>query len=404
VGSVDRLIVALLPVLIVSCGGGAATPPDGGNDAAPEEDAQTASDATSDAEPVDLGVGADAEPIDDRPIGVCGNGIAERNELCDEGLGSRTCAEDCTVKPAVVAGTGHTCFLAPTGAVTCWGDNSFGQTAVPTGARFTQVSAGDWHTCGVKLDGTVACWGLKSSGQAFPPSDTFRWVSAGAYHTCGIRTVGSLACWGKGVKTTPCDPEARTYDCGQALPPPGAFTALDAGAFHNCALDAAGLVTCWGDNHFQQLKPRAGPTSNGYGPYAAISAGTLNACALDAAGRVTCWGDTSGVSLPPAAMGPVAIVSMGVLHQCFANAAGAVFCTGDNSFGQTDVPVFGSARALSLDASRSHTCAIVQGGGTTRVACWGAGATTLGTCDLSKAMYQCGQSRVPADLPPIAPR
>ena len=319
---------------------------------------------------------------------VCGNGVVEGAEICDDGSPSPTCGTTCQLRPKVVTGVGHSCALGPTGMVRCWGDNSLGQLLVPS-LRFKQVSAGAWHTCGITLAGGLACWGTKGTAKATPPGGLFRQVSAGAYHTCGIRDSGTISCWGFGATSSPCDPDGRTYECGQAAPPSGPFAVLEAGAFHNCALDDAGRATCWGDAAFGQSTP---PT----GTFAALSAGTVYTCALDLKGVMTCWGDPAALStLPGAATGPFAAVSVGVLHSCALNTTGAIVCWGDNAFGQIDHPLLApNESGISISSARAHSCAVLDDGNAFRIACWGAGVTP-GTCDLTMAQYQCGQSQVP---------
>ena len=76
----------------------------------------------------------------------------------------------------------HTCGVATSGEVYCWGDNLEGRLGVggssftrrgwntkpspPKGdLRLTMISAGDYHTCGVTTDGAVYCWGGNNEGQ-----------------------------------------------------------------------------------------------------------------------------------------------------------------------------------------------------------------------------------------------
>jgi len=62
----------------------------------------------------------------------------------------------------VAAGENHICYLE-SGAVTCTGDNSAGQTTVPTLSKTpTSVHAGaDWSCAGF-TDGSYTCWGSKA--------------------------------------------------------------------------------------------------------------------------------------------------------------------------------------------------------------------------------------------------
>ena len=61
---------------------------------------------------------------------------------------------------------------------------------------FIAIDAGTYHTCGLRPDGTVTCWGENSYGQSAPPSGTFTAVSAGLDHSCGLRHDEVVICWG----------------------------------------------------------------------------------------------------------------------------------------------------------------------------------------------------------------
>src|SRR3712207_420296 len=46
------------------------------------------------------------------------------------------------------------------GTPVAWGDNSVGQSAVPSGLKdAADVDAGDYHSLALKADGTVVAWG-----------------------------------------------------------------------------------------------------------------------------------------------------------------------------------------------------------------------------------------------------
>ena len=100
-----------------------------------------------------------------------------------DGAGART---GTSVFTQISAGGISTCGLRADGAVTCWGDNSYGESAPAPGA-FTQISAGGIHACGLRADGTAACWGDNSSGQSNPAPGPFTRISAGGNFTCGPR-------------------------------------------------------------------------------------------------------------------------------------------------------------------------------------------------------------------------
>ena len=91
----------------------------------------------------------------------------------------------------------HSCALAGSGDVTCWGDNTFGQTNVPSGVSFSNISAGVSHTCG-GTGGELLCWGASSQGQMmYPTSGTFTKVSTFDDHSCALDDAGAIHCWGR---------------------------------------------------------------------------------------------------------------------------------------------------------------------------------------------------------------
>ncbi|MEM6997067.1 MAG: hypothetical protein AAF721_41570 [Myxococcota bacterium] len=81
----------------------------------------------------------------------------------------------------VAAGAAHGCVIAADGSLSCWGDNTYGQSdwqlpswpegpngvAPPFGAApaIVDLTAGDKHTCALRADGTVDCWGCNEFGQ-----------------------------------------------------------------------------------------------------------------------------------------------------------------------------------------------------------------------------------------------
>ena len=126
----------------------------------------------------------------------------------------------------VICGDYFSCAIFSSGALSCWGSNSYGQlgdgtfvdkyaaTAVASmSSGVTYASAGSSHVCVIKL-GAVWCWGsnaFAALGQgnccgapsntpvavALGGPNTATAVAAGAAHTCALRTDGPLLCWGR---------------------------------------------------------------------------------------------------------------------------------------------------------------------------------------------------------------
>jgi alpha-tubulin suppressor-like RCC1 family protein len=141
---------------------------------------------------------------------------------------------------AVSAGATSACAVLSTGAVRCWGLNTFGQLGnnsavaardpVPVAgidgvhAKATTVSVGNGFACARMADGTARCWGRNGSGE----------LANGASANSRIPVVVSTA---PGVKLT-------------------AITSIAAGGSHVCATvgaSAVATVRCWGLNAAGQL-------------------------------------------------------------------------------------------------------------------------------------------------------
>ncbi|WP_419946784.1 S8 family serine peptidase [Candidatus Poriferisodalis sp.] len=215
----------------------------------------------------------------------------------------------------VAAGDRHVCGLRPDGGVVCWGDNSDGQTEVPTGTfdeppsiKATKVVAGSEHSCMLLSTGAVECWGKSDDERLLAPSAlVVSDVAAGAAHTCAVTAADVLmanlvSCWG----VTPL---------GRAAGPAGRFTEVDAGADHSCGLLAyesdelpGGRVRCWGyggpdEVPDQRLDAPAGVFSH-------VSAGAKHGCALTVVKDVHCWGDDEHGQAPSSFVGRLGALSL----------------------------------------------------------------------------------------------
>ncbi|HEY0777252.1 MAG TPA: hypothetical protein VGD56_04720, partial [Gemmatirosa sp.] len=283
----------------------------------------------------------------------------------------------------VGAGFAHSCAVDPGGTVTCWGDNTYGQTTVPAGLTgVTQVDAGDYHTCVVTNAGGVVCWGAVggsvNSGQTTVPTAAqsgVTQVSAGAYHTCAVTVAGTVTCWGD-----------NSY--GQTSVPAGltGVTQVSAGTSTTCALTAAGGVRCWG---YPIDVPGDLPRLT------QVSVGRLYACGVTTAGAAVCWGsvyanDFGEKIVPAAAQRGVNQVGAGYTHSCALTAAGAVVCWGSDNYHETDVPAAAQSGVTQLSVGAYHACALTAGG---TVVCWGYNGDFTGG----------GQLNVPVTTTHVAP-
>lgn len=324
------------------------------------------------------------------------------------------------VVTSLSAGSLHTCAIVD-GTAYCWGNNLSGQigngataaaqyTAVapPNLSGAVEISAGWVHTCARTASGAVFCWGDNSWGQHgtgttqphLVPTivDNFGLpalgIVTGAQHTCA-RTAGAVHCWGDGTygqlgrvgsATTP-----------RAVPGVAATLGLATRNAHACVINADGTAACWGFNINGQLGDgssdvRTAPVAlaGDYGNPALVAAAINHTCAAVTSG-VHCWGyNVNGqlgrgtLSTNESLPGPVSVITTrptslaaGADHTCAA-VAGAALCWGTNSKGQLGIGQTGSRRAptpvnglgsgvTQVAAGDRHSCALRNGG----VWCWG---------------------------------
>ena len=127
----------------------------------------------------------------------------------------------------------------PQGYVIAWGDNTFGQSTIPSGiGPVFAVAAGFGHSLALQTNGTVIAWGLNAQGQAQIPTNLTSAVAiaAGAAHSVALTPEGQVLCWGDNSR-------------GQATVPTGLTNAvaIAAGDLHTLALDKNGRIWAWGD-------------------------------------------------------------------------------------------------------------------------------------------------------------
>jgi len=167
---------------------------------------------------------------------VCGDGVVEEGEDCDEldAVDGDGCDVDCTfsVVVEVSAGGEHTCVRLDSGLVLCWGGGALGQLGqadiadigddelpstigtIMVGAPASQLVTGYRHTCVIASDG-VRCWGSAQYAQlglgaiddigddetpsTQPPVELGEeaiQLASGFFHTCALLdTGGAVRCW-----------------------------------------------------------------------------------------------------------------------------------------------------------------------------------------------------------------
>jgi len=357
---------------------------------------------------------------------------------------------------AVSAGSSHTCALTAAGSVQCWGSNASGQlgtTFEPSGsalpvpvelidAGFTGVAAGGNHSCALAASGAVYCWGDDSYGELGDGADGGQSatpvqvagltaaiaIAAGQVSSCAELDGGAVLCWGYGGEgelgngsiansTLPAatTPDAGTPDGGN---PSGGTLAGGIGSMF--AIDADGGVLAWGGDLEGQLgnasrESSAVPIPVNLGPVLSLAASADHACAVTQTGGVLCWGSnvcgqlgngtTTRAAVPvsvPLAASATA-VACGGSHSC-AVAGGAVYCWGENPYGElgngsttpssTPVAIPDLASGVtSVVAAQNVSCAVAAGGD---LFCWGANPEGL----LGNGSGQIGNGNaVPSTVP-----
>lgn len=332
---------------------------------------------------------------------------------------------------AIGVGDKHSCAVLASGAVKCWGNNTFGQlgngdpltpgkpvavTGLASGVA--SVSAGSAQSCAVTTGGAVKCWGRNESGSlgseatwdSYVPiavtglAAGMKSVSVGDDFACAMSTAGALKCWGNnysGQLATTTEDESSTPLAIAGL----TVKTVATGRRHACALTTAGAVKCWGDNGYGQLGNNT--TDSATTPVdvsglssgvKSISAGKYHSCAVTSAGGVKCWGGnedqqlgnggTDSSTVPVDVTGltsGVVAISVSASHGCALTTTNGVKCWGNNDQGQlgngntstqaSAVDVVGLSSGVSAISSggdgtySSHTCALTSTGA---VKCWGA--------------------------------
>jgi alpha-tubulin suppressor-like RCC1 family protein len=295
---------------------------------------------------------------------------------------------------AVSAGASHTCGIAATQLVYCWGDNGAGELGTGTNIatsskpvpvagnlKFVQVSAGREFTCGITNTSFAYCWGSNDNGQLGVPFSTsptnkpvavdggnrrFSQIRAGFNHTCAVTPFGAGFCWGKnqwgqlGANSTVATSTTPLRVAGGHL-----WDRIVAGGQFSCGIDTDHLAWCWGNDDYGQLahtgagrinrKPlsvRGGlhfrlivAGGGGFDDEQNESPTAAHTCGVTTDNKAYCWGDNTYGELGAGAnpgLGPVQVsgnrqwgqVIAGWTHTCGVTSAKVAFCWGTNNFGQ----------------------------------------------------------------------
>ena len=307
----------------------------------------------------------------------------------------------------IAAGGDNSCALHLTGAVSCWGNNLYGQlgngriasasTASPKVADIsdaTSVAAGTFFSCAVRQNASISCWGANSSGELGIGQTTYeiassqvpvevdgitdaRAVDLGWGHACALRSGGSISCWGDNE-----DGQLGNSQTAQSHTPLEVEGISDAvsvstGLFHTCVVHQSGSISCWGLNSIGQLgNGRTDDSGSSEVPVrgtAGHESASLRSVQLSQFTNVIGITDASSVAA-------------GGGHTCALHQNGIVSCWGNNESGQlgndrsrlnwnawaqfsaVPVQVEGIADAIAVDSGAGFSCALHETGS---VSCWG---------------------------------
>ncbi|MFJ2349986.1 Ig-like domain repeat protein [Streptomyces antimycoticus] len=270
----------------------------------------------------------------------------------DDTYGQTAVPSGLTDVVAVAAGQFHTLALQPDGTVTAWGRNDSGQADIPAGlGHVVAIATHRDHNLASISDGTVVAWGSNTNGEAAVPQGLTGVVAvaAGSTHSMALRSDGTVVAWGSDLM-------------GQVDVPSGLtdVVAIDAGGHHSVAVKSDGTVVAWGWNRYgQSTLPRCLPASIG------VSCTRFGSLVLLADQTLFGWGsDQNGETTIPSTCG-VSAFNAGGYHILAIRVDGTLVGWGSNVNRQLDIPPDVN-NVLAVAAGFHHSVALI--GPTTRAA------------------------------------
>jgi hypothetical protein len=146
---------------------------------------------------------------------------------------------------SIAAGMQHSLALKADGTVIAWGDNSCGQTNVPTGlSGVVQIAAAGLRSVALRADGSVVAWGSPLENDVPAGLERVVKIAACGGNNLALKEDGTVVAWGYYSVRCPENPPV----CGHpAFVPQGLTNVVAIGGitFYSLAVDASGIVTAW---------------------------------------------------------------------------------------------------------------------------------------------------------------
>lgn len=248
----------------------------------------------------------------------------------DDLFGQTAVPGDLTGVVAVSAKGDFTLALKKDGTVLTWGDTS-SLPPVPTGlSEVTAIAAGAEHSLALKSDGTIVRWGNNGNSQLNLPENLSGVVAiaAGMVHSVALKSDGTVVACGTRQITTELGQPPTVVPAEAAEVPAGLdnVIAIAAGGAHSLALKSDGTVVAWGDNSVGQTDVPQGLTG-----VVGITAGDSHSAAIKADGSIVVWGrqDSANLTVPPASLTNVLEASFGSWHAVALAGPSVSFETGE---------------------------------------------------------------------------
>lgn len=179
-------------------------------------------------------------------------------------------------------------------------------TPIASTERFSMVASGDQHTCGLAQSGQVFCWGWFALGAGPDIQDSpvpipvesperFSAIAAGAEGTCAISRTGQLFCWGNnnGGMLGPGEYVIALPE-PVSIPDDVAMKSVTLGSAHSCTIDSTGSAWCWGTEGLGTGASSSPEPARVLGAlnFVSLAAGSNFTCGISRDGA-WCWGDNS---------------------------------------------------------------------------------------------------------------